>query len=225
MRILVVEDERRMAEVLRQGLMEDGHAVTVALEGRGGLALAEVGGFDLLILDCMLPGVSGFEITRQLRSRRNRTPILMLTARDAPGDVVHGLDTGADDYLTKPFSFDVLLARVRAVGRRGPIAQPVVLETSGLSIHLGTREVRRGARKIELTRTEYVLLELLMRNAGRVLTRESLIENVWGGDSEIESNTLDAFIRLLRGKIEAAGESRLLRTVRGVGYCLRAEEQ
>ena len=225
MRILVVEDERRMAEVLRQGLMEDGHAVTVALEGRGGLALAEVGGFDLLILDCMLPGVSGFEITRQLRSRRNRTPILMLTARDAPGDVVHGLDTGADDYLTKPFSFDVLLARVRAVGRRGPIAQPVVLETSGLSIHLGTREVRRGARKIELTRTEYVLLELLMRNAGRVLTRESLIESVWGGDSEIESNTLDAFIRLLRGKIEAAGESRLLRTVRGVGYCLRPEEQ
>jgi len=225
MRILVVEDERRMAEVLRQGLMEDGHAVTVALEGRGGLALAEVGGFDLLILDCMLPGVSGFEITRQLRARRNRTPILMLTARDAPGDVVHGLDTGADDYLTKPFSFDVLLARVRAVGRRGPIAQPVVLETSGLSIHLGTREVRRGARKIELTRTEYVLLELLMRNAGRVLTRESLIESVWGGDSEIESNTLDAFIRLLRGKIEAAGESRLLRTVRGVGYCLRPEEQ
>jgi len=208
MRILVVEDERRMAEVLRQGLMEDGHAVTVALEGRGGLALAEVGGFDLLILDCMLPGVSGFEITRQLRARRNRTPILMLTARDAPGDVVHGLDTGADDYLTKPFSFDVLLARVRAVGRRGPIAQPVVLETSGLSIHLGTREVHRGGRKIELTRTEYVLLELLMRN----------------GDSEIESNTLDAFIRLLRGKIEAAGESRLLRTVRGVGYCLRAEE-
>ena len=225
MRILVVEDERRMAEVLRQGLMEDGHAVTVALEGRGGLALAEVGGFDLLILDCMLPGVSGFEITRQLRARRNRTPILMLTARDAPGDVVHGLDTGADDYLTKPFSFEVLLARVRAVGRRGPIAQPVVLETSGLSIHLGTREVRRGARKIELTRTEYVLLELLMRNAGRVLTRESLIESVWGGDSEIESNTLDAFIRLLRGKIEAAGKSRLLRTVRGVGYCLRPEEQ
>jgi DNA-binding response OmpR family regulator len=225
MRILVVEDERRMAEVLRQGLMEDGHAVTVALEGRGGLALAEVGGFDLLILDCMLPGVSGFEITRQLRARRNRTPILMLTARDAPGDVVHGLDTGADDYLTKPFSFDVLLARVRAVGRRGPIAQPVVLETSGLSIHLGTREVRRGDRKIELTRTEYVLLELLMRNAGRVLTRESLIESVWGGDSEIESNTLDAFIRLLRAKIEAAGESRLLCTVRGVGYCLRPEEQ
>jgi two-component system, OmpR family, response regulator MprA len=224
MRILVVEDERRMAELLRQGLMEDGHAVTVALEGRGGLALAGLGAFDLLILDSMLPNMSGLEITRQLRARRDRTPILMLTARDAPGDVVHGLDIGADDYLTKPFSFEVLLARVRAVGRRGPIAQPVVLEAAGLSIHLGTREVRRGARKIELTRTEYVLLELLMRNAGRVLTRESLIESVWGGDSEIESNTLDAFVRLLRGKIEAAGESRLLRTVRGVGYFLRGEE-
>ena len=224
MRILVVEDERRMAELLRQGLTEDGHAVTVALDGRDGLAFAEAGGFDLIILDRMLPGMSGLEIARQLRARRDRTPILMLTARDAPSDIVQGLDIGADDYLTKPFSFEVLLARVRAVGRRGPIAQPVVLETAGLTIHLGTREVRRGARKIELTRTEYAILELLMRNADRVLTRESLIESVWGGDSEIESNTLDAFVRLLRGKIEAAGEPRVLRTVRGVGYCLRGEE-
>ena len=225
MRILVVEDERRMAELLRQGLTEDGHAVTVALDGRDGLAFAEAGGFDLMILDRMLPGMSGLEIARQLRAHRDRTPILMLTARDAASDIVQGLDIGADDYLTKPFSFEVLLARVRAVGRRGPIAQPVVLETAGLTIHLGTREVRRGARKIELTRTEYAILELLMRNADRVLTRESLIESVWGGDSEIESNTLDAFVRLLRGKIEAAGEPRVLRTVRGVGYCLRGEEQ
>jgi two-component system response regulator MprA len=148
----------------------------------------------------------------------------MLTARDAASDIVEGLDIGADDYLTKPFSFEVLLARVRAVGRRGPIPQAVVLEAAGLTIHLGTREVRRGTRKIELTRTEYAILELLMRNADRVLTRESLIESVWGGDSEIESNTLDAFVRLLRGKIEAAGESRVLRTVRGVGYCLRSED-
>jgi two-component system response regulator MprA len=225
MRILVVEDERRMAELLRQGLAEDGHVVTVALDGRDGLAFAEAGGFDLLILDVMLPGRSGLEIARRLRAHRDRTPILMLTARDAASDIVQGLDIGADDYLTKPFSFEVLLARVRAAGRRGPIAQPVVLESAGLALHLGTREVRRGARKIELTRTEYAILELLMRNAGRVVTRESLIESVWGGDSEIESNTLDAFVRLLRGKIEAAGESRVLRTVRGVGYCLRSEEQ
>jgi two-component system response regulator MprA len=223
MRILVIEDERRMAELLRQGLVEDGHVVTVALEGRDGLAFAKAGCFDLLILDVMLPGMSGLQIARQLRAHGDRTPILMLTARDAASDIVQGLDIGADDYLTKPFSFEVLLARVRAVGRRGPIAQPVVLETAGLAIHLGTREVRRGARKIELTRTEYAILELLMRNANRVLTRESLIESVWGGDSEIESNTLDAFVRLLRGKIEASGEARVLRTVRGVGYCLRGE--
>ena len=224
MRILVVEDERRMAELLRQGLIEDGHAVTVAVDGREGLAIAEGGGFDLLLLDVMLPGTSGLAIARQLRSRRDQTPIIMLTARDAASDIVQGLDIGADDYLTKPFSFEVLLARVRAVGRRGPIPQAVVLEAAGLTIHLGTREVRRGTRKIELTRTEYAILELLMRNADRVLTRESLIESVWGGDSEIESNTLDAFVRLLRGKIEAAGESRVLRTVRGVGYCLRSED-
>jgi two-component system, OmpR family, response regulator MprA len=225
MRILVVEDERRMADLLRQGLSEDGHAVTVALDGREGLAFAEAGAFDLLILDCMLPGMSGLQIAGHLRARRDRTPILMLTARDAASDIVKGLDTGADDYLTKPFSFEVLLARVRAVGRRGPIAQPVVLEAAGLTLHLGTRQVRRGSRKIELTRTEYAILERLMRNAGRVLPREALIESVWGGDSEIESNTLDAFVRLLRGKIEAAGESRVLRTVRGVGYCLRLEDE
>jgi DNA-binding response OmpR family regulator len=224
LRILVVEDERRMADLLRQGLTEDGHAVTVATDGREGLAIAEAGGFDLLVLDVMLPGLTGIEIARRLRARRDRTPILMLTARDAASDIVQGLDTGADDYLTKPFSFEVLLARVRAVGRRGPIAQPVVLEAAGITLHLGTREVLRGTRKIELTRTEYAILEMLMRAAGRVLTRESLIDGVWGGDSAIESNTLDAFVRLLRGKIEAAGESRVLRTVRGVGYCLRAEE-
>ena len=214
-----------MADLLRQGLSEDGHAVTVALDGREGLAFAEAGVFDLLILDYMLPGMSGLQIAGHLRARRDRTPILMLTARDAASDIVKGLDTGADDYLTKPFSFEVLLARVRAVGRRGPIAQPVVLEVAGLTLHLGTRQVRRGPRKIELTRTEYAILERLMRHAGRVLTRESLIESVWGGDSEIESNTLDAFVRLLRGKIEAAGESRVLRTVRGVGYCLRLEDE
>ena len=154
MRILVVEDERRMAELLRQGLAEDGHAVTVALNGREGMSIAETGGFDLLILDIMLPGADGLQIVRRLRARRDGTPVLMLTARDSAGDIVKGLDIGADDYLTKPFSFEVLLARVRAAGRRGPVAQPVILEVADLSVHLGTREVRRGARKIELTRTQ-----------------------------------------------------------------------
>ena len=225
MRILVVEDERRMAELLRQGLTEDGHVVTLALEGREGLSLAASGGFDLLILDVMLPGLSGFEIARQLRARRNQMPILMLTARDSTRDIVEGLDLGADDYLTKPFSFEVLLARVRAVGRRGPIPQPVCLEAAGLTMNQGTREVRRGGHAISLTRTEYAILELLMRNAGRVVTRDTLMEGVWGGTSDIESNTLDAFVRLLRAKIEETGRGRVIHTVRGVGYSLRPEAE
>ena len=221
MRILVVEDDRRMADLLRQGLVEDGHTVSLAVDGCEGLTFAGAAAFDLLILDVMLPGKSGFEIAREIRARKDRTPILMLTARDAAQDIVQGLDIGADDYLTKPFSFEVLLARVRALGRRGVIAQAVLLEAAGLTLHLGTREVRRGGKSIELTRTEYALLELFMRNPERVLTREYLIESVWGNDSEIESNTLDAFVRLLRAKIEAAGEPRILTTIRGVGYCLR----
>jgi DNA-binding response OmpR family regulator len=225
MRILVVEDEPRMADLLRQGLAEDGHAVTCAHNGPDGLGIAEHGEFDLLLLDVMLPGLSGLEIARRLRAAADRTPILMLTARDADADIVQGLNLGADDYLTKPFSFDVLLARVRAVARRGPIAQPVWLSAAGLSLNQSTREVRRGERAIELTRTEYALLELLMRNAGRVVERDTVIASIWGGGSDIESNTLDAFVRLLRGKLEAAGESRVLRTVRGVGYSLRAESE
>ena len=214
-----------MAELLRQGLSEDGHIVTIARDGFGGLALAETGGFDLLILDVMLPGRTGLDIARQLRSAGDSTPILLLTARDAPRDVVNGLDLGADDYMTKPFSFEILLARVRALGRRGPLAQTIVLQQAGISLDPGTREVRRGPRKIDLTRTEYAILELLMRNADRVSTREALIERVWGADSNIENNTLDAFVRLLRGKIEAAGEPRVIRTIRGIGYCLRLEEE
>ena len=223
MRILVVEDERKMAGLLRQGLTEEGHTVTLAHEGRIALSMALAAEFDLIILDVMLPGLNGFEVARNLRGQSNATPILMLTARDASGDVVRGLDLGADDYLTKPFSFDVLFARVRAVSRRGPIVQPVSLEVAGLTLNPATREVYRGARRIDLTRTEYAILELLMRNAGRVVTRDGLIERVWGGESDIESNTLDAFVRLLRGKVEESGRPRLIRTVRGVGYTLGGE--
>jgi DNA-binding response OmpR family regulator len=223
MRILVVEDEPRMAELLRRGLTEEGHAVVVSLDGREGLSFAESEPFDLLLLDVMLPGTDGFSIVRRLRSRRNQTPILMLTARDAMPDIVEGLNLGADDYLTKPFSFEELFARVRAAGRRGPAPQPVNLETGDLSLNQATREVRRGQRPITLTRTEFTILELLMRHAGRVLSRDTLIETVWGGDSDIESNTLDAFMRLLRAKVEAPGEPKLLHTIRGVGYSLRIE--
>ena len=224
MRILVVEDERRMAQLLRQGLSEEGHFVVVASDGREGFAMAEASSFDLLILDVMLPGMDGCTIAKRLRERNNRTPILMLTARDAPQDVIQGLDLGADDYLTKPFSFDVLFARVRAVARRGPIPREVRLRTGDLSMDEGTREVRRGERRIALTKTEYSILELLMRNSGRVVGRDRLIETVWGDDSDIESNTLDAFVRLLRSKVEQAGEPKLIHTVRGVGYTLRPED-
>src|SRR6202140_3086936 len=221
MQILVVEDEQRMAELLRQVLEEEGHAVILAGNGRDGLAMAESHPFDAIVLDVMLPVMDGFSVARKLRGAHNQTPILMLTARDTSRDVVEGLNLGADDYLVKPFSFDVLLARLHAVSRRGPIPQQVSLQVVDLSLNPASREVMRGARRISLTRTEYSLLELLMRRAGRVVPRDNLIEAVWGFDSEVRNNTLDAFIRLLRDKVDAVGESKLIHTVRGVGYCLR----
>ena len=224
MQVLVVEDERRMAELLRQGLEEEGHSVVVAANGPDGLSIAQSHPFDAIVLDVLLPGMDGYSVARKLRGARNQTPILMLTARDANEDIVAGLNVGADDYLVKPFSFDVLLARLRAVARRGPIPQPVQLQVQDLTLDPASREVTRRGRRIPLTRTEYSLLELLMRRAGRVVPREYLIEAVWGFDSEVRSNTLDAFIRLLRDKVDAVGEIKLIQTVRGVGYCLRGEQ-
>ena len=223
MQVLVVEDERRMADLLRRGLEEEGHSVVVAGDGREGLAMAESHAFDAIVLDVMLPGMDGLSVARKLRAARNQTPILMLTARDGANDIIAGLDQGADDYLVKPFSFDVLLARLRAVSRRGPIPQPALLAVLDLSLNPATREVTRGGRRIALTRTEYSLLELLMRRAGRVVPRGSLIEAVWGFDSDVRNNTLDAFIRLLREKVDAPSGTKLIQTVRGVGYSLRAE--
>jgi DNA-binding response OmpR family regulator len=224
MQVLVVEDERRMAELLRQGLEEEGHSVILAMDGKEGLAMAESHAFDAIVLDVMLPGMDGFTIAKKLRASRNQTPILMLTARDTTEDMVAGLNLGADDYLVKPFSFDVLLARLRAVSRRGPIPQPVHLQVEDLMLNPASREVARAGRRVALTRTEYSLLELLMRRAGRVVTRENLIEAVWGFDSDVRSNTLDAFIRLVRDKVDVGGEQKLIHTVRGVGYCLRGEQ-
>lgn len=220
----MVEDEPRMAELLRQGLIEEGHVVTVAPDGREGMSLAEAGSFDLILLDVRLPVMDGFTVLRRLRALHIQTPVVMLTARDATRDIVEGLNAGADDYLTKPFSFEELFARVRAAGRRGPASQPVLLGVADLTLNQGTREVRRGSRTLSLTRTEYSILELLMRHPGRVIQRDTLINGVWGGDRDIESNTLDVFIRLLRAKLEGHGESKLLHTVRGVGYTLRVGE-
>jgi DNA-binding response OmpR family regulator len=224
MQVLVVEDEPRMSELLRQGLEEEGHSVVLTGDGREALAMAEAHPFDAIVLDVMLPGLDGFSVAKRLRSARNQTPILMLTARDATTDIVEGLNLGADDYLVKPFSFEVLLARLRAVSRRGAVAQPPLLHVADLSLDPSAHEVARSGRRILLTRTEYGLLELLMKRAGRVVTRENLIESVWGFDSNVRSNTLDAFIRLLRDKVDADGETSLIQTVRGVGYCLRVKE-
>ena len=214
-----------MAELLRQGLVEEGFSVTVSRNGAEALGIAQNAHFDVIILDVMLPGLDGFGVARRLRESLNRTPILMLTARDADQDVITGLNLVADDYLTKPFSFEVLLARLRAVARRGPIPQPMILQVADLKLDETAREVTRGPRRITLTRTEYSLLLLLLRNAGRVVTRDSIIEKIWGYNTEIESNTLDAFVRLLRSKLETSGEAKLLHTVRGVGYCLRKADE
>ncbi|HEY3836677.1 MAG TPA: response regulator transcription factor [Bryobacteraceae bacterium] len=223
MDVLLVEDEARMAELLRHGLEEEGISVTVTNNGAQAFGIAQSSPFDVIVLDVMLPGWDGFTVARRLRESQNRTPILMLTARDAQQDVVNGLNIGADDYLTKPFSFEILLARIRAVSRRGPISQPVILNVGNLTLDETTREVARGRRSIHLTRTEYAILLLLLRNAGRVVTRNSILEKVWGHDTEVENNTLDAFMRLLRSKLEQPGEDKLLHTVRGVGYSLRKD--
>ena len=221
MQILVIEDERRMAELLKRGLAEEGHQVIVARDGAEGLGIAAASAFDVIVLDIMLPRMDGITITRRLRESKNQTPVLMLTARDAASDIVLGLDCGADDYLTKPFAFDVFLARLRAVSRRGAIPRPVCLEVADVRLDPATRQVTRGNQDISLTPREYGLLELLMRNPGRVIGRETILESVWGYGCEVNENTLEAFVRLLRLKVDAR-EPKLIHTVRGVGYVMRS---
>jgi DNA-binding response OmpR family regulator len=222
MRLLVVEDETRMASLLKKGLAEEGYAVTLAADGTAGLSMAQSNEFDLILLDVMLPGLDGFTVARRLRADGLRTPILMLTARDASPDIVRGLDLGADDYLTKPFSFEVLLARIRALLRRGPATQDVHLEVGTVRLDPASRQVSRAGETVALTRTEFLLLEFLMRRAGQVVPRATLIEGVWGYDRDVENNTLDTFIRLLRTKVEGTDGPKLIHTVRGVGYLIRA---
>ncbi|MDQ2899175.1 MAG: response regulator transcription factor [Acidobacteriota bacterium] len=225
MRILVVEDEPDMASILRRGLEEEGHSVILCGDGRAALTLASQYELDAVILDVMLPGIDGFAVARRLRESRATVPILMLTARDTVPDMIRGLDTGADDYLTKPFSFDLLLARLRALTRRGGARVQPVLEVGGLRLDPATREVSRDGRKIGLTKTEYAFLELLMRCAGYVVTRQAILDSVWGFEGDVENNTIDAFARLLRQKVDTTGESPLIHTVRGVGYMLQHKER
>ena len=224
MHILAVEDEAAMAALLQSALSEEGHLVTLAMDGGKALQFGQTNRFDLILLDLMLPGVNGFEVLQRLRKARVQTPILVLTARDAPADIVKALDSGADDYLTKPFSLNVLLARVRAVSRRGEIPQPLCLVAGNLTLNTATRQVTREGKEVFLTPREYSLLELLMRYKGRVLSRISIVEAIWGYNSDVEENTLDVFIRLLRQKIELPEAPKLIRTVRGVGYCLQEQK-
>jgi two-component system, OmpR family, response regulator MprA len=219
MKLLVIEDEPRMVELLQKGLTEEGHMVHCACHGGEGLRMARTDQFDVIILDVMMPKVSGYEVARRLRAENNTTAVLMLTARDSVPDIVHGLDLGADDYMTKPFSFQELLLRLRVVKRRADSSRNR-LHAAGLLLDCSTREVSRDGAVIGLTRTEYDLLLHLMCNAGTVVSRESLIESTWGGH-EIDNNTLDAFMRLLRNKVDSGGGQKLIQTVRGVGYVIR----
>jgi DNA-binding response OmpR family regulator len=219
--ILIVEDEQSMAGLLKQGLTEEGHHVCVAHDGVEGLEIAQSSPFDVVVLDVMLPRMDGLTVTRRLRESSNKVPILMLTARDSIAEVVKGLDAGADDYLTKPFSFEVLLARLRAVSRRGPIPSPVLLRLADLSLNTATREVTRGGQQIALTPKEYNLLEFLLRHAGRPVTRSAILDSVWGFDSDVGESNLEAYVRLLRNKIDFK-EPKLIYTVRGIGYCMRS---
>jgi two-component system response regulator MprA len=221
-RILVIEDEDRIRQFLQRGLTYENYRVDVAGDGSIGLALARENPPDVVILDWMLPGMDGLEVCRRLRAA-GPVPILMLTAKDTVGDRVIGLDAGADDYLVKPFAFDELLARIRALLRRAAPTQPEVLHFADLSLDTGTRQAFRGERAIELTAKEYELLELFMRHPRQVLTREVIFDRVWGYDFGGESNIIEVYVRYLRQKTEAGGESRLVHTVRGVGYVLREE--
>jgi DNA-binding response OmpR family regulator len=187
--------------------------------------MAQSSEFDVLVLDAMLPGMDGFSVVRQLRFKAVSTPILLLTARDTAEDIVSGLDAGADDYLTKPFSFKVLLARLRALARRKTVEPRTHLQIGDLVVDPATHEVKRAGATVSLTRKEFALLDLLMRNAGRVITRTRLLEDVWGHEREVENNTLDVFIRQLRAKIDSPGSHRLIHTIRGIGYAIREEEE
>jgi two-component system OmpR family response regulator len=221
-RILVVEDDVKMARLLEQGLQEEGYAVDVAPNAGEAEWLGTEHAYDAVVLDVMLPDGDGFEVCRRLRAGGRWSPILMLTARDAVDDRVRGLDSGADDYLTKPFAFAELLARLRALMRRGADERPTVLRVGGLELDPATRRLQRDGVEIDLTAKEFALLEYLMRHAGEVLSRTSIIEHVWDFAYEGTSNVVDVYVRYLREKVDRPFAEQLIETVRGAGYRLRA---
>lgn len=220
MHVLIVEDEAEMASLLSRGLKEEQYEVSVARDGRTALELTSAANFDVILLDVMLPQMSGLEVARQLRQREHEAPVLMLTARDSLPDVVRGLDAGADDYLTKPFSFLELLARIRALIRRKDFRRKNVLEIEDLVLDLTSHRTFRGGGEVHLSLTEFRLLEMLARNAGRIVTRHEILSTIWGRGREVTENTLDAFMRLLRKKVDQDSEIKLIHTHRGFGYSL-----
>src|SRR5436190_17843750 len=223
-RALVVEDELRMASLIRRGLVGEGFAADVTDRGEEALWMAQAHEYDAVVLDVMLPDLDGFEVCRRLRAAGVWAPVLMLTARDSVDDRVAGLDSGADDYLLKPFAFAELLARLRALARRGETGRPPVLTVGGLRLDPATREVTRDAIPIELSAKEFALLETFMRRPGEVLSRLHLLEHVWDFAYENRSNVIDVYVRRLRRKIDEPFERTTLETVRGVGYRLRADD-
>jgi two-component system response regulator MprA len=222
-RVLVVDDERAVRDALRRVLVLDGYEVDVAEDGQGALRTLSMSSPEALLLDVLLPDVDGLTVCRRLRRAGDRTPVMMLTVRDRVQDVVAGLDAGADDYVTKPFDVQEVLARLRALLRRAAPDPQEWLTFADLRLDPATREVLRGRRRLELSRTEFALLELFLRHPRRVLTREQIFENVWGYDPGPQSNTLEVYVGYVRRKLEADHEPRLLHTVRGVGYALRRE--
>jgi len=223
MRALVVEDEVKMAALIRRGLVEEGYAADVARTGEEALWMARATPYDAIVLDVMLPGRNGLEVCRSLRESGVWSPILMLTARDGVEDKVSGLDSGADDYLSKPFSFAELLARLRALTRRGPSERPAVLEVGTLRLDPATRQAWRGEAEVDLSAKEFALLETFMRNPGDVLTRLDLLEHAWDYGYENRSNVVDVYVRYLRAKIDRPFGVDSIETVRGVGYRLRRD--
>jgi heavy metal response regulator len=225
MRILIVEDERQIAAFLERGLKEEGYAIDVVYNGTDALDWAAAVEYDGIVLDVMLPGRDGFSVLRELRARGSKTPVLMLTARDTVDDRVNGLDLGADDYLVKPFAFKELVARLRAITRRQSDTRSVELQVGDLTLNTLTHTAQRGEHRIELTAKEYNLLEFLMRNPNRVLTRTQIAEHVWNLDFLSESNVVDVYIRYLRRKIDGDNELKLIKTVRGSGYLISDEAE
>jgi two-component system OmpR family response regulator len=223
MRILIVEDEVKMARLISRALGEEGMVADVAKRGEDALAMAGSTEYDAILLDLGLPGIDGFETCRRLRDDRVRAPVLVLTARDAVEDRVAGLDSGADDYLTKPFALAELLARIRALTRRGPIERPTVLEAGDLRLDPATRRAWRGEAEISLSATEFALLQALMRRPGEVLSRDQLLERVWGDDGKTQSNVVDVYVHYLRQKVDRPFDADSIETVRGGGYRLRQD--